>query len=452
MEISSIVSAQRSFFKSCATQDYSFRIKMLRRLKRCVKKYEKRIYEALKSDLNKPVFESFVSEVGIVLNEIEFAIAHLREWMKPERKPVGIVNQPAKSYVRYEPYGVTLILAPWNYPFHLTLMPLVGAIAAGNTAIIKPSEYAEASAALLKNMFDDCFDEHYIAVICGGKDVAESLLDEQFDKIFYTGSTSVGRIVMQKAARHLTPVTLELGGKSPAVVLQDAKVDLSARRILWGKLFNAGQTCVAVDYAVVESAIYEDFVSRLVAYAKRFMRMKRIRNNYARIVNKRHFYRLLGLIEKSRIIYSGGYDDKDLFIYPTIVEASAGDPVLDDEIFGPILPVVRLDGYDSIREFLLTMPDPLALYVFTESTKAKERILCDIPSGGVTVNDTLVHLSSSHLPFGGVGTSGMGTYHGYYSFLEFSHKRAVMERSTIVDVPLRYPPYSGKLPLVKRLF
>ncbi len=452
MNIENVVKKQREFFLKGNTRDYKFRLEALKKLKKCIRRYEKRIYRALKLDLNKPVFEAFVGEVGFVEKELEFAIEHLKEWMKPKRVPTDIVNMPAKSFIYHQPYGVVLIISPWNYPFHLSIMPLIGAIAAGNTAVLKPSEFSENTSVLVEEMISDCFDEDYIAVINGGRDVAERLLENKFDKIFYTGNSKVGKIVMKKAAEHLTPVCLELGGKSPAIVLNDAGVKVTARRIVWGKFFNAGQTCVAVDYVAAEEGVYDKLKKAIISQTERLASMGKFEENYSRIINRRHFERLASLIDKSRVIYGGKRDPERLFIYPTVVEADVGDEIMEDEIFGPILPLVRFKDYESIREFIVSRPKPLAMYLFTESRKMKERVLDQIQSGGVTINDTIVHLSSNHLPFGGIGESGMGSYHGVYSFYEFSQARGVMDRSTAVDVPLRYPPYRGKLFVVKRFW
>ncbi len=450
--VKNMVLHQKEFFRTGNTHSYRFRLKALKRLKKCIKKHESDIYNALKMDLNKPKFESFVGEVGFVLKEIDFAMKHLKEWMKPKKVPTDIVNMPAKSFVYAQPYGVVLIISPWNYPFHLSMMPLIGAISGGNTAMVKPSEFSEATSLLLYNMISKCFDERYIAVVNGGVDMAKELLNQKFDKIFYTGNSFVGKIVMKKAAEHLTPVCLELGGKTPAIVLSDAKINIAVKRIVWGKFFNAGQTCVAVDYLAVENKIYEPFIEALVKEVEKYISMKHFEDNYSHIVNRKHFERLLSLVDKNKIIFDGGYSLKKKIIYPTIVRAEEHDVIMKDEIFGPLLPVLRFNNYEQIRDFIIQKPEPLALYLFSQSDKMKERVLREIPSGGVTINDTLVHLSSNYLPFGGIGQSGMGSYHGIYSFYEFTYSRAVMERSTMIDIPFRYPPYRGKLPIVKRFF
>ncbi len=450
--IEELLSFQRNFFKSGATQEYAFRLKALKRLKKCIKKNEKAIYNALKLDLNKPRFESFVGEVGFVLKEIEFVIDNLKAWMKPKKVPTDIVNMPAKSFIYHQPYGTVLIISPWNYPFHLSIMPLIGAISAGNTAVLKPSEFTENTAILIDNIISDCFDKRYIAAINGGRDVAEELLEHKFDKIFYTGNSAVGRVVMQKAAKYLTPVCLELGGKTPAIVLKDANIKMAAKRIVWGKFFNAGQTCVAVDYLAVEEAVYGTFVEALRNEVEKYVSMKNFEENYSKMINRRHFERVLSLIDKTKIIFGGEYSKERLTIYPTVVSAKPDDKIMEDEIFGPVLPVLRFRDYEGIRTFIISKEKPLALYLFTQDRDMKKKVLSQIQSGGVTINDTLVHLSSNYLPFGGIGESGMGSYHGIYSFNEFSQKRAVMERSTKIDIPLRYPPYKGKLPIVKRFF
>ncbi len=452
-EITSIVKKQRLFFNSGKTLDVNFRLKALKKLKKAINKQETKLYEALKKDLNKPKFESFVGEIGFVVKEIDFVLKYLKEWAKPKKVPTDLVNFPAESYVYSQPFGVTLIFSPWNYPFHLTIMPLIGAISAGNTAVLKPSELSPYTSRAIKNLIESTFDEEYITVVEGEKEVSEALLNIKFDKIFFTGNTTVGKIVMKKAAEHLTPVTLELGGKSPVIVFSDANLKMAAKRIVWGKFFNAGQTCVAPDYMCIESKIYDKFTKYLINELKSYTSIRKFEKNYSKIINKRHFNRLMNLIENSNVIFGGNYNREKLFIYPTLVEANVDDKIMEDEIFGPILPILEFKDYEAIKEYVRSKPKPLALYIFTESNKNKKKVLNEIQSGGVTINDTLIHLSSSRLPFGGIGESGMGTYHGLYSFEEFSQKRAVMDRKTYIEFPLRYPPYNSvKLGAVKKIF
>ena len=453
MGIEELVFKQRRFFEKGKTLDLAFRLSSLRKLKKGIKKHEKEIYRALKDDLNKPKFEAFVSEIGFVQKEIDFVIDHLKEWIKPIKVPTDIVNFPAISHIYHQPYGVTLIFSPWNYPFHLAMMPLIGAIAGGNTAIVKPSEFAPATSKVIKQLISKTFNDEYITVVEGDKNVSEELLNIKFDKIFFTGNSEIGKIVMKKAAEHLTPVTLELGGKSPVIVLRDANIKMAAKRIVWGKFFNAGQTCVAPDYVCIEESIYETFKKAILKEVKKYSRIRNLHEHYSKIINKRHFERLVDIIKKSHVIFGGNYDESKLFIYPTVLEAQENSYVMEKEIFGPILPILKFKNYENIRDYIKSKPKPLALYIFTESKKQKERVLNDIQSGGVTINDTLIHLSSNYLPFGGIGESGMGKYHGKYSFDEFTQKRAVMERKTYIEFPLRYPPYGAtKLGMVKRLF
>ena len=452
-KLEELVKKQREFFSSGKTLDVDFRISALKKLKKAINRNEDKIYRALKDDLNKPKFEAFVGEVGFVLKEIDFVIKHLKEWAKPVKVPTDIVNFPATSRIYHQPYGVSLIFSPWNYPFHLSMMPLIGAIAGGNTAILKPSEYAQSTSSIVRSLTAETFEEEYIAVVEGDKTVSEKLLDLKFDKIFFTGNSEVGKIVMKKAAEHLTPVTLELGGKSPVIVLGDANIKMAAKRIVWGKFFNAGQTCVAPDYVCIEESVYENFKNAILKETEKYYKLKKIERHYSKIINIKHFQRLLGLIEKSKVILGGHYDENKLFIYPTVVEAKTNSAIMEDEIFGPILPLLKFKDYESMRDYIKSKPKPLALYIFTESDNQKERVLNEIQSGGVTINDTLIHLSSNYLPFGGIGESGMGIYHGKYSFDEFTQKRAVMERKTYVEFPLRYPPYTPiKLSTVKKLF
>ncbi len=452
-DISSIIKKQRLFFNSGKTLDVDFRLKTLKKLKKAINKQEVKLYEALKKDLNKPKFESFVGEIGFVVKEIDFVLKYLKDWAKPKKVPTDLVNFPAESYIYSQPFGVTLIFSPWNYPFHLTIMPLIGAISAGNTAVLKPSELSPHTSRAIKNLIESTFNEEYISVVEGEKEISEALLNIKFDKIFFTGNTTVGKIVMKKAAEHLTPVTLELGGKSPVIVFNDANLKMAAKRIVWGKFFNAGQTCVAPDYICIESKIYDKFKKYLINELKSYTSIRKFEKNYSKIINERHFNRLMNLIESSNVIFGGNYNREKLFIYPTLAEANVDDKIMNDEIFGPILPILKFKNYEAIREYVKSKPKPLALYIFTESNKNKKKVLNEIQSGGVTINDTLIHLSSSRLPFGGIGESGMGTYHGLYSFEEFSQKRAVMDRKTYIEFPLRYPPYNSvKLGAVKKIF
>lgn len=452
-EIESIVKKQRLFFNSGKTLDLNFRLKTLKKLKKAINKQEGKLYKALEQDLNKPKFESFVGEIGFVVKEIDFVLKYLKDWAKPKKVPTDLVNFPAESYIYSQPFGVTLIFSPWNYPFHLTIMPLIGAISAGNTAILKPSELSPHTSRAIKNLIESTFNEEYIAVVEGEKEVSEALLNIKFDKIFFTGNTTVGKIVMKKAAEHLTPVTLELGGKSPVIVFNDANLKMAAKRIIWGKFFNAGQTCVAPDYMCIESKIYDKFKKYLIDELKSYTSIRKFEKNYSKIINERHFNRLMNIIENSNVIFGGNYNREKLFIYPTLVEANIDDKIMEDEIFGPILPILKFKDYEAIKEYVKSKPKPLALYIFTESSKNKKKVLDEIQSGGVTINDTLIHLSSSRLPFGGIGESGMGTYHGLYSFEEFSQKKAVMDRKTYIEFPLRYPPYNSvKLGAVKKIF
>ncbi len=451
--IKNLFEKQKTFFNSGKTIDVSYRLGALRDLKNAINKNEKEIYLALKKDLNKPKFESFVGEVGFVLKELDFVLNNLKQWAKPVKVKTDMVNFPAESFIYHQPFGTTLIFSPWNYPFHLTVMPLIGAIAGGNTAIVKPSEFAPSTSHTIKKLISQTFDEQYVAVVEGDKKVAEALLKLKFDKIFYTGNSKVGKIVMKKAAEHLIPVTLELGGKSPAIILSDANIKMASKRIVWGKFFNAGQTCVAPDYLCIEEKIYDKLKKHLLHEVKKYSSMRNFKDNYSRIINEHHFKRLVDLIEKSNVIFGGQTDEDDLIIYPTVVEAKINDEIMEDEIFGPILPILRFKDYEEVKTYIKSKPKPLALYIFTESETNKQKILNDIQSGGVTINDTLIHLSSSRLPFGGIGESGFGSYHGKYSFEEFTQKRAVLDRKTYVEFPLRYPPYNPvKLNIVKSLF
>jgi aldehyde dehydrogenase (NAD+) len=365
-----------------------------------------------------------------------------------------IIHFLSRSRIYHEPYGVVLIISPWNYPFQLTIAPLIGAIAAGNCVLIKPSEFSPATSALMAKMIAEIFDPDYLAVFQGDAEATQQILAEKFDYIFYTGSTAVGRIIMTAAARHLTPVTLELGGKSPCIVDQDARLDYGIKRIAWGKFLNAGQTCIAPDYVLVHRKIKEAFVEEMIRTIHTFYGEDPMESpDYARIINERHFNRLLRLTEKGRILSGGNSRRKDLYVAPTLIDqVSPDDPVMQEEIFGPILPLIEYDDIDEAIAFVNQRPKPLALYCFSENKQIQDRVLRETSSGGGCINDTISHIGSQELPFGGIGESGMGGYHGKVSFDTFTHQRGILFRSNLVDMPLRYPPYRGRVSLLKVLF
>lgn len=448
-----IVERQREFFYTNETKHYSFRKRQLQTLLQLIKKHEKAFIRALRSDLQKSEHDVFTTELGIVYQELRYALKNLAKWMKRTYVSAPFTHQGTRNYIHYEPYGNALIIAPWNYPVQLSLVPIIGALAAGNTVILKPSEHAPTVASLLERLVTKYFSKEVFAVVNGGLDVSEQLLNERFDKIFFTGSSAVGRIVMEKASKYLTPVTLELGGKSPAIIDKTAHLHLSAKRIAWGKFTNAGQTCVAPDYIYVHEAIYRSFMKRLKEQITTLYGNNPLNNKaYTRIINESHFYRLISLIDGKNVIFGGRSDRQTLRIEPTLVtDVRWEDDVMQEEIFGPILPIIRFNDLDEVIETLQEKEKPLALYYFGENDEAKEKIMNRLSFGGGAINDTLYHLANYYLPFGGVGQSGFGSYHGKYSFETFSHKKSVMEQTTKFDLPFRYPGSKIRTFLAKKL-
>ena len=448
-----VLAAQRRYFDSGATRPLRFRREMLTRLELALTRWEGELLEALKADLNKSPYEGYMSELGPTLAELRFARGHLKKWARPVRHPAPLSQFPSVGTVYREPYGVSLILAPWNYPLLLTLAPLVSAIAAGCTAVVKPGEDAPASARALAEGLGRVFPPDYITVAEGGREEAEALVDKPFDVIFFTGSPAVGKKVMAAAAEHLTPVTLELGGRSPVILAPDADVELAAARIAWGKFLNAGQTCVAPDHVWVPEGMAEPFVAALARQITRFYGANPLAGEeLPRIVNRRHFDRLAGLLSGGRIAVGGQTDPEGLRIAPTVlVDVPEGSPVLEEEIFGPILPVLLYRSLPELVEAQRQKPRPLALYLFTRSRSVERAVLEALPFGGGCVNDTVVHLADPRLPFGGVGNSGMGACHGKAGFDAFTHEKSVLKKGRL-DIPVRYPPYGKKhLGILKKL-
>ncbi|MGU8237040.1 aldehyde dehydrogenase [Clostridium perfringens] len=449
------INKQREYFSTGETKDINFRIEKLKKLRDVLKSEEEKVFEALKKDLMKSSFESYVTEVAMVYDEINMHIKNIKKWSKKRRVKTPLVQFPAKSFIQLEPYGVVLIIGPFNYPFMLTMDPLIGAIAAGNTAVIKPSESAPETSKILKEILEKVFDEKYVLHVNPerGKEVVEELLKEKFDYIFFTGSATVGKIVMKAASQYLTPVTLELGGKSPCIIDKDCKLELAARRIVWGKLLNSGQTCVAPDYLYVHKDIEEEFIKKLEEEIKnQFGNNPLESEDYSKMVNEREFNRVLSYIDKEKLVFGGNYNRKTFQIEPTILKnVTWDDPVMEREIFGPIFPILTFENLDEVLRVVNSKDKPLALYYFSEDKNKIEKVLNSTSSGGVTINDTLVHVSSSYLPFGGVGNSGMGEYHGKYSFDLFSNKKGVMNRKTFLDLKIRYAPFQNKLTIVKKI-
>ncbi|WP_413200193.1 aldehyde dehydrogenase [Nostoc piscinale] len=451
-KISELIKQQRQFFQTGKTKDIAFRLEKLRTLKQAIIDNEADIVQALKADFQKPEFESYITEIGIT-KEIDYAIKHLHSWAKPQKAdvPIDFFSYSAKIYA--EPLGVVLIIGPWNYPFNLIIAPLVGAIAAGNCAILKPSELAPATSSLLAKIIAKYFAPEFITVVEGGVEASQKLLAEKFDHIFFTGGTAVGKIVMEAAAKHLTPVTLELGGKSPCIVDADINLEHTVRRITWGKFINAGQTCVAPDYLLVDKKIKPDFINALKKTLTEFYGENPYNSaDYARIISQKHCERLIKLLDKGEIVAGGESKLEERYIAPTIIDqVSLTDPVMQEEIFGPILPVIEYTDITEAIALINSKPKPLALYLFSQNKNLQQRVLQETSSGGVCLNDTVMHLGVSSLPFGGVGDSGIGNYHGKAGFDTFSHHKSVLHNSFWLDLKWRYAPYQDKLGFVKRL-
>ncbi len=453
IDIPKILAAQKQFFQSGRTKDLQFRLKNLARLKEAIIQNEDAILKALNQDLSKSGYEGYLSEVGFILNEIRLVSRKLNSWARPRRVKTPFVLWVASSRIYVEPYGIALIIASWNYPLQLSLAPLIGSIAAGNCSVIKPSEYAPHTAAIISEIISSHFDDNYIAVIEGDAQTGQALLEERFDYIFFTGSAAVGKLVMTAAARHLTPVTLELGGKSPCIVDQDVNIDQAARRIVFGKFLNAGQTCIAPDYLLVHTANTQKLRELIRKYVHQFYGNRPKKSpDYARIINRGHFDRLVGLLNGSRIVFGGQSDPQDLYIAPTLVEDPSWEhPVMQEEIFGPILPLLEFDNLSEVVSLLNSHPKPLALYIFSNQPQNCQQVIDAVSFGTGCINDTVIQAGNAHLPFGGVGNSGMGCYHGKASFDTFSHHKSIMKKSFTYEPPLRYPPYKNKLSILKKI-
>ena len=447
MGIHEIVKKQRGFFQTGATLPVSFRVRMLKRLRDAVDRYEEEIAKALAADLGKSGYESFMCEIGLVRSEISYMIRHVGRLAKDHTVYTPLAQFAARSYQKPSPYGNTLIMSPWNYPILLTLDPLADAIAAGNTAVVKPSAYAPATSALLAELIGSCFPEEYVAVVTGGRQENSALLDEKFDFVFFTGSQAVGREVLRHTAEHLTPAVLELGGKSPCIVDETARLPLTARRIVFGKYLNCGQTCVAPDYILCHSSMKDRLLDALCREIRRQYGESPLQNpDYGRIVNEKHFQRLLGLIDPGKVVIGGQYSPDTLQIAPTILDrVTRGDPVMQEEIFGPILPIITYDHFEDLYGFLADRPKPLALYLFSQDRERIRQAMSRFRFGGGCVNDVVIHLATSEMGFGGVGESGMGAYHGRIGFRTFSHTKSIVDKKTWMDLPMRYQPYQKGL-------
>ncbi len=453
MSISSIVNKQKEYFYKGHTRSLETRKNNLKKLYEGIQRFEDEIFQALKLDLNKSVHESFTTEIGYVLKEISFQMKHISSWSKPKRVRTALTHFGSKGKVVPEPYGVTLIIAPWNYPFQLAIAPLVGALAAGNTVVLKPSELTPNVSKVLTRMLGELFPEELVSVVEGGAEESTALLKEPFDYIFFTGSVGIGKVVMEAAAKKLTPLTLELGGKSPCIVHKDAKLDVTARRIVWGKFLNAGQTCVAPDYMYVHSSVKEQLIEALRhEIAEQYGKDALQNDNYVRIVSERHFERLCTFLQDGKPVIGGNYTKETLHIEPTVLtNVTWQSAVMEDEIFGPILPIIEYDKIEEVIETIQHHPKPLALYVFSEDRKVQEKVTSNISYGGGCINDVVYHLATPYLPFGGVGSSGLGSYHGEQSFRTFSHYKSILSQSTAFDMKIRYSSTKSALKFIRKL-
>ncbi|MCI9270741.1 MAG: aldehyde dehydrogenase [Dorea sp.] len=452
-EYKNMLHAQRAYFSKGECKDVDFRIRQLKNLHLWICEHEREIMDALYRDLNKSPFEAYATEIGIVKEEIQYTLKHLRKWAAPKRVKTPITQFPSRSFIYPEPYGVALIMSPWNYPFQLTVAPLVGAVCAGNCAVVKPSAYSPNTTRVIAKMVRELFPAEYIFVVEGGREANQALLDEKFDYIFFTGSVTVGKYVMEKAAAHLTPVSLELGGKSPCIVDETADLKLAAKRIVWGKFLNSGQTCVAPDYILVQKSVKDKLIKQIIKTIRKMYGKDVLSNEeYPKMINEKHFDRVIGLMEGAHIAAGGESDRVSQKIAPTVLDQVTWEsPVMQEEIFGPLLPVLAFYDLKEAVQMINARPRPLALYYFTKDKKREAKVLKYISYGGGCINDTVVHLATSYMPFGGVGSSGMGGYHGKDSFDTFTHRKSVMKKSLAIDIPIRYAPFKNKLALLKKI-
>lgn len=443
IEIKNIVNEERKYFYTGATLNIEFRIQALSKLKACILKHEKEINEALKKDLGKSAFESYMCETGLVLSEITYMLKHIRSLSKEKTVRTPLAQFHSRSYKKPSPYGVVLIMSPWNYPFLLTIDPLVDAIAAGNTVVLKPSAYSPYTSEIIRKIITECFDQSYVRVVTGGRAENTCLLNEHFDYIFFTGSQAVGKEVMKHASAHLTPITLELGGKSPCIVEKTANIKLAAKRIVFGKYLNCGQTCVAPDYIYCDRSIKDKLIKEIKKQIqKQFGKQPLSRENYGKIINEKHFDRILGLIDPKKVIYGGKSERSSLRIEPTVIDnVTFGDAIMQEEIFGPLMPILIYDSIDEVIHNVNAMPHPLAFYIFTSDKSVAKKLTSWCGFGGGCINDTIIHLATSEMGFGGFGESGMGSYHGKEGFRTFSHEKSIVDKKTWLDLPMRYQPY-----------
>ena len=453
-QIAEIVGVQKNYFDSHATLDVKSRIKALKKLKEAIRAKEKEICEAIKKDLGKSAYESYMCEVGLSLSEISYMIKHTKKFAKDKTVITPLPQFASRSFVKKMPYGVVLVMSPWNYPFLLTIGPLVDAIAAGNTVVVKPSAYSPNTSAIMKEILESVFDKGYVAVIEGGREENSYLLDQKFDYIFFTGGKTVGKLVMQKAGEHLTPITLELGGKSPCIVDKTANIKLSAKRIVFGKYLNLGQTCVAPDYILCHKDVKDELIRCIKEEITRQYGKNPLANeSYGKLINKKHFDRIVSLIDSEKVVHGGKSDSESLKIEPTLMDrVTMEDAIMQEEIFGPVLPIVEFESVDWVEKTVNENPRPLAFYIFSSDKKTIKRLTTNCAFGGGCINDTVIHLATSYMGFGGVGESGMGSYHGKCGFDTFSHKKSIVDKKTFMDLPMRYQPYKKFNEILIRMF
>jgi aldehyde dehydrogenase (NAD+) len=452
-QVLNMLKEHKAYFEKGETKNIDFRLKQLDKIKKIIQDNEKLIIDALNKDLHKSEFEAYATEIGYLYDSIKYFTKNLRKWAKVKKVKTPLVHVGSRSYIYPEPYGTVLIIGPFNYPFQLVIEPLIGAISAGNCAVIKPSEFTPNISKVIVKIIKENFDEKYIRVIEGGKEVTSALINSPFNYIFFTGSVGVGKIVMEAAAKNLIPVTLELGGKSPCIVDKDAKIEIAAQRIVWGKFMNVGQTCVAPDYILVHKDIKNKLIDKITETIKNFYGSNpKESNDYGRIVNERQIKRLVELIDKDKVIVGGEYDIENLYIEPTILNnVTWEDKIMEEEIFGPILPILEYEDLDKSIKKINSMPKPLALYLFTENKEIENKVIENVSYGGGCVNDTMTHLATPMLPFGGIGTSGLGSYHGAKSFETFSHMKSILKKSTKINLSFIFPPYNKeKVKLVRK--
>src|SRR5690554_36508 len=448
-----IVARQRAYFESGATRSFEFRLAQLKKLKQALIEHKDDVEKALKEDIGRPSLEAYI-EITTAFEDLKHTIKHLKRWMAPQKVGTSLWAQPGTSRIESTPLGVNFIMGPYNYPFLLSVQPLIGALAAGNTVIMKPSSLTPATSGLLAKILSKCFEPELVAVYEGSTEVTNALLEQRFDHIFFTCSPRVGRIIMAAAAKHLTPVSLELGGKSPTIVHKDANLKLAAKRIVAGKMMNVGQTCIAPDHVFVHSEIRAKFEEEIVNTVKTFYSDSSINNpDIGRMINHRQFDRVVALIDKAKVLIGGDSDREQKFIAPTILSGvTMADPIMQEEIFGPVLPLIEYSELSELYQEMKSLPQhPLALYLFTSSTQVERDVLANVQFGGGCINNTVMHVANAHLPFGGVGESGMGAYHGKTSFDTFSHKRSILRSSNWLDIPLRYAPYKDRVELLRKM-